>query len=79
MISDGHKQNLDTIIRAAMNGDLTVVECQSKETGQRVVVLCATYRVVGGTAIAPFAKMFDGNPFEELNPPDHEGGYVETN
>ncbi len=68
-IPDGHRQNYETILEAAENASLALVECSSKLTGEPVFVLCAVGRDGDEFVITPFARMFDGNPYEELNPP----------
>lgn len=64
------RQNLETIIRAAENGQLAVLECTEKATGKTVSVLVAIHLDGQEYVITPFAKMFDGNPYDEVNPPD---------
>lgn len=68
-IPKGHRANLETIIRAAKNGDLCVMECTDKATGKPVIALCAAGRNGKEIVMSPLAKMFDGNPYEELDPP----------
>lgn len=68
----GHRSNLDTIVRAAQDGRLALVECTDRVTKKPVAVLCA----IGGPdglgeyIIVPFARMFDGDPYEQLDPPN---------
>jgi hypothetical protein len=69
MIKPGYKTNLETIIKAAKNGDLALVECTDKKSGRPVIALCAIGFDGKEYIITPMAKLFDGNPFEELNPP----------
>jgi len=68
-IPKGYKANLDTIIRAAKNGDLCLMECTDKATGKGVIALCAAGRDGNEIVMAPLAKLFDANPYDELNPP----------
>lgn len=73
-ISDGYKANLETLQRAADNRDLALVECTDKVTGKPVIALCARSlrkrpNEEDEYTITPLAKMFDGNPYEELDPP----------
>ena len=69
-VPEGHKKNLQTIKRAANDGRLMLIECTDVKTGQPVVVLGALSDADdGGYAYVPLAKMFDGNPYEELMPP----------
>lgn len=68
-IPKGYRANLNTIIAAAKNGDLCIMECTDKATGKTVITLCAAERKDGQVQMTPLAKMFDGNPYEELDPP----------
>lgn len=65
----GDKPNLDTIIRAAKAGDLCVMRLDTKD-GKQVSVICALPRSgPNAGCISPLAKLFDDNPYEELEPP----------
>lgn len=76
-IPKGHKSNLETLIRAAKAGRLALLDCQDKATGKPVVVLaCISDAPQGEFDLVPFARMFDGNPYDELNPPVPSGGYA---
>lgn len=69
-IPEGYQINFNTLLRAVQNGDAALVECTDKETGKTVIAICAVSADDDGDFhIAPLAKMFDGNPFEELLPP----------
>lgn len=69
-ITEGYKANFDTLCRAAKNNDLAIMECTSAATGEPVMVVCAVGRDTDGSYVfSPVAKMFDGNPYEELIPP----------
>jgi hypothetical protein len=68
-IAKGHGMNLDTLTRAFQQGSVCLMECTDKVTKQPVVVLCAMQRIGNEYEMVPFAKMFDGNPYEELDPP----------
>ncbi len=69
MIPEGHKKNLQTIKRAAGDGRLVLIECTDAKTGQPVITLGAVSDDKDGYAFVPLAKLFDGNPYEELMPP----------
>ena len=44
--------------------------------GEPVAVVCATNRQGDGSVeFAPFGMLFNGNPYELVNPPDPEGGF----
>ena len=66
-IPEGHKTNLSTILQAARDGNLGLIECQDAETGEPVVVLAAFSRQDDGeVVVTPMARLFDGNPYEQL-------------
>jgi hypothetical protein len=75
MILPGYKTNFETIKKACRSGDLALLECKLKETGATVIVLCAMQANGDGTVSpVPLAKMFDGNPYEELEDPTQGDG-----
>lgn len=68
-IPQGHKSNFQTLQAAFDNNDVALMECTDK-AGKSVYVICATFKEEDGTVVfTPFAKLFDGNPYDELNPP----------
>lgn len=69
-IPEGHKANFNTLLRAAEDGALMLVECTSAVTGAQIFTVCAVERDGADYVFVPLAKMFDGNPYEELNPPE---------
>ncbi len=69
MISKGHKANFETLKKAFKNDDVILMECTDAVTGKPVIAICAVNTVNGEYEFSPLAKMFDGNPYEELNPP----------
>ena len=72
----GHRRNFDTLRDAFLTGDAALMECQLTATGEAVAVLCATNRLAdGGTEFVPFAMLFNGNPYEIVNPPNPAGGF----
>ena len=73
-MKDWHRANFDTLCRGAISGDLALMECKDAKTGAPVVVICAvnTPDEDGMIALAPLAKMFDGNPYDEVVPADAE-------
>lgn len=73
-IPKGHRANFGTLQRAGRNGDLALMECQSREGGRKVYVICAARWDSRADEIqfTPLAKMFDGNPYEEVIPPAGE-------
>lgn len=69
--------NFDSIKRAFENGDVTLLECQLKSTGETVAVITAVNQEDEEFSFVPFAVMINGNPYEMLNPPSADGGFVE--
>ena len=66
----GPARNLDTLIRAANNGDLCLMECRWRATGEKVAAVCAASRDADGSVIfTPLAVMMNGNPYDMLLPP----------
>lgn len=70
-----HRPNFDTLQSAFQNGDVALLECQLKATGESVAVIVAVNRDGEDFGFVPFAMMFNGNPYEMLNPPDPDGGF----
>ena len=69
----GHAPNLDTIVRAAMNDHLALLEVRDRSTGTIRTALVAVNREANGDySFVPFALMIDGNPFELLDPPNFD-------
>ena len=74
-----HKKNFETLRRAFFSGDVCVMECQEIATGERVAVICCVQKAEDGTIeTVPFAKFFNGNPYEMLCPPNPDGGFYNT-
>lgn len=67
-IPEGYKANLETLEKASRAGHLALVECKDK-AGKTVIAVCAVAFDGREYVITPLAKMFDGNPYEELEPP----------
>jgi hypothetical protein len=73
-IAEGYMSNLETLKRAARYDALVLAECTDKVTGKPVIALCAISHQGTETVLAPLAKMFDGDPYEELNQPGETHG-----
>ncbi len=75
-LARGYKANFETLRQAFQNGDAALMECQLATTGEEVAVVCAATRQPDGEVeFAPFAMLFNGNPYEMLNPPRSDGGF----
>lgn len=69
MIKDHHIENFKTLELAFRNRDLALLECKDAKTGETVIAVCAMRQVEGEHLVIPLAKLFNGNPYEELVPP----------
>lgn len=80
-ISEDQKENFETLRRAFEQGRAVLLECQDKKTKKPVIVIMvrSDKGSDGKIPFTPFAKMFDGDPYDELNPPNPilEGGFLE--
>jgi hypothetical protein len=64
-----HKRNFETLKAVFKNDDVALVDCIEKSTGEHVAVLCAMTFDGKEYTMTPFAKFFNGNPFELLLSP----------
>lgn len=72
MLNDAHRANFETLERAFSEGDVCLLECVDKDTGKPIPVICAVQPSGDEAApieFVPFAKLFLGNPYEEVDPP----------
>ena len=72
-----HVANFATLERACRDGRLALLDCRDIRTGKPARVIVAVAASPDGEAyeFIPLARMFDGDPYDELNPPSPEGGY----
>lgn len=64
-----HRTNFNTLLRAAADGNLALMECTDATTGALRYVICAIGRDAGDYVFTPFGHLADGNPFEAYRPP----------
>ena len=64
----GDAANFETLRRAFQAGDVALVET-TDQTGRYIAVICAVNVDDRGIQMVPLARMFEGNPFEELVDP----------
>lgn len=61
----------ETMMSAADHGDLALVRCKVKATGEDAYVIVITIDEDDGSCdMVPVARLFDGNPYEQLDPPE---------
>jgi len=68
-LKESDRKNFDTLVQAIKNGDAALVETKDSLLGGYVAVIVATRFSEGAVDMIPLAKMFGGNPFDELVPP----------
>ncbi|KIZ44511.1 MULTISPECIES: DUF6117 family protein [Rhodopseudomonas] len=69
-IPDHARANFQTLLRAAVDGNLALLECADAETGAVRYVICAVGRDAGEFLFTPFGHLADGNPYEAYRPPE---------
>lgn len=69
-IPDHARINFNTLLRAAGDGNLALMECLDAETREPRYVICAVGRSDGDFVFTPFGHLAAGNPFEAYLPPD---------
>lgn len=74
-LTEGMKANFETLKRAAAAGDLALVDCFDKATGESVGCLCAINRDNDEYEMVPFAIMPYQPLYERLLPPGENGAY----
>ena len=68
-IAQEHAANFETLTRAFDHNQVCLMDCVEKATGEHVAVICAVAKVGEEFEFTPFAKFFNGNPYELLIPP----------
>ena len=71
-IPEAYRRNFDTLLRAAADGNLALMECTDAVSGVPRYVLCAVGRDGDDYVMTPFGHLHDGNPFEAYRPPDSD-------
>lgn len=67
-LQPGHVKNFETMKRAGAAGNLALMECVDKATGNYVATICMVHMDGDEFVFTPVAKLFDGNPYDELIP-----------
>ncbi len=69
-IPDAYRANFDTLLRAAADGNLALLECTDAATGQPRYVVCAVAFEGEAYAMTPFGHLADDDPFKLYRPPE---------
>ncbi len=72
-IPTAYQANFDTLLRAAADGNLALLECSDVLTGQPRYVLCAVGFDGASYCMTPFGHLADGDPFNLYRPPQGIG------
>lgn len=69
-IPDYARENFNTLLRAAKENSLALMECNDAVTGEPRYVICAvSHEVHDEFLFTPFGHLCEGNPFEAYTPP----------
>ena len=68
-IPDHARNNFNTLLRAASDGNLALMECTDAITGEPRYVICAVGREGTDYVFTPFGRLADGNPYDADLPP----------
>lgn len=68
-LPDHHKKNFKTLQEAFAHDNVALLQCTDKATGEDVSVLCAVHMEGEEYVFTPFAKLFNNNPYDEVDPP----------
>lgn len=69
MITKRASLQFSTLITAARHESLCLAECFNIKTGKKEFVLCSHHLENGVPQYQPLAKLFQGNPNNEVTPP----------
>ncbi|SKA24877.1 DUF6117 family protein [Consotaella salsifontis] len=69
-IPDHARANFQTLLRAAADGNLALLECADAETGAVRYVICAVGRDDEEFLFTPFGHLADGNSYDAYRPPE---------
>jgi hypothetical protein len=68
-IPDHHRANFQTLLDAAMDDNLALMECLDAVSGEPRYVVCAVGRSGEEYLFTPFGHLHDGDPFAAYVPP----------
>ncbi|RQW46128.1 DUF6117 family protein [Novosphingobium sp. LASN5T] len=68
-IPETYRTNFGTLLRAAADGNLALMECTDAATGVPRYVIAAVARVGEDFVMTPFGHLSEGNPFNAYVPP----------
>mgnify|MGYP001180928389 CR=1 FL=1 len=72
-ILDHARTNFNTLLRAAADGNLALMECADTLTGEPRYVIAAVGRDHRGIVMTPFGHLANGNLYDAYLPPTENG------
>ena len=63
------RRNFETLLRAAADGNLALLECTDARTGEPRFVLCAVAREGADHVMTPFGHLHEDDPYAAYLPP----------
>ncbi|NLA66718.1 MAG: long-chain fatty acid--CoA ligase [Gammaproteobacteria bacterium] len=69
-LSKDYRHNFNTLLKAAKNDALALMECTDAATGEPRAVLCAVNVVDGEYEMVPFGHLCPGDPYKAYLPPE---------
>lgn len=74
-LQDGDRKNFKTLLKAAKNGDLGLIESRRNSDGQYVALIAVIYQEPSGEyVIIPVGEMVADNPMTLYADPSNFGG-----
>lgn len=77
-IEEHHKANFNTLLRAANDGNLALLDVLDTQTGKPARALCAVEHDGKSYTFVPLATMIEDDPYERYAPPSSDGYSVEA-
>lgn len=71
------RDNFETLLRAAADSNLALMECADSVSGETRYVICAVGRDDGAYVFTPFGHLADGDPYEAYTPPNDGDGIAD--
>lgn len=76
MLSASDTSNFATLTRAFEAGHVALLEVRRVSDQRVVAAICAVNLIEEEFVFTPFALMVEGNPFDLLEPPNTDGGFI---
>ena len=76
-IPEPYRRNFQTLLDAAADDNLALMECSDAASGVPRYVIVAVGRTDGDYEMTPFGHLHDGNPYEAYLPPFSEDQLVQ--